>query len=637
MRSNRRSRLWGSVPALATCLLVGVPPAAADGPAGGRDARIGRLASMVDLLRERGASSTGDGAAPHGRFAEMGCFDDAASDVVIFEDSRPPADFPRVDITRHCVTYTGTLALAVDVAEPTDPLADPNWEGTDGATFVGWLLEVTGDDESDYAVVFDVSDGALAATVVDADSMVVCSVTPEFDGSSYIARDIPAFCIGSADSVRVSAEAFYQEATPEAPIYLDAAPDVGLDGPVARTTAPLQCPNVADIGDPGGQEGIRTVRVACGVGGTEPISQAVAVSEALSSQPMSSFEDGSARHAIIARNDAFPDALAGSALGFGLAPLLFTHSPASAPTGVDPDRLAASTRNELRRVLLPGGDVYLLGGTVALGAGLDTELAELGYNPIRLDGANRFATAEIISAEVRRIVGEYSEIVGFPDLNSVMLATGANWVDAVAAGQVASYWGFPVLLTERDRLPDETIRGLAAINPEYIYVVGGTVVVSEAVRDQIRSYAGPSDRVSHCPGNNPDDTQSFSCRVFGTERVGTAVAVGRLNRFLFEQFQDDTENPLDAQVAVAVNLRREPDGFAHVLSASVLSGYFRGVFLPIEGSGGTEITTLTEFFACDKLRDLDTLLLAGDTDLLADDLGDRLAALLENGCPDNPG
>ena len=69
------------------------------------------------------------------------------------------------------------------------------------------------------------------------------------------------------------------------------------------------------------------------------------------------FGDGQAGAVVLARSDAFPDALAGTPLAAAAhAPLLLTP-----PTGLD-DRVRA----EIARVLAPGGAVYLLGGPSAL-------------------------------------------------------------------------------------------------------------------------------------------------------------------------------------------------------------------------------------------------------------------------------
>ena len=87
--------------------------------------------------------------------------------------------------------------------------------------------------------------------------------------------------------------------------------------------------------------------MACGIGGTEPVTQAIAFSQY-------TFGPYNADWVVVARDDDYADALAGSALAFGLGPLLYTHSPASAAAaGADPERVAPNTLTELQRVLPP--------------------------------------------------------------------------------------------------------------------------------------------------------------------------------------------------------------------------------------------------------------------------------------------
>ncbi|NJP30690.1 cell wall-binding repeat-containing protein [Micromonospora thermarum] len=124
---------------------------------------------------------------------------------------------------------------------------------------------------------------------------------------------------------------------------------------------------------------------------------------------------------VLSRSDMFADALSGSALAAVKGgPLLLTP-----PNGLD-----ARTAAEMQRVLAPGGTVYLLGSEGALAAAVADQAAALGYTVKRLAGPDRYAT----SVEIAK------EIDPTPDL--VLLATGTNFPDALAAGAAAgSYQG----------------------------------------------------------------------------------------------------------------------------------------------------------------------------------------------------
>lgn len=120
---------------------------------------------------------------------------------------------------------------------------------------------------------------------------------------------------------------------------------------------------------------------------------------------------------VLARGDAFPDALAGGPFATHVnAPLLLTSPTALLPT----------VQAEIQRVLPTGGTVYLLGGTGSLSAGVEAKLTSLGYAPTRLAGANRFETAIRIAEAM-------------PATSDFFITTGMDFPDALAAGSTAAY------------------------------------------------------------------------------------------------------------------------------------------------------------------------------------------------------
>ena len=91
-----------------------------------------------------------------------------------------------------------------------------------------------------------------------------------------------------------------------------------------------------------------------------------------------------AQSVVLARGDAFPDALAGVPLAAKVnGPLLLT----------DPKALPPDTLNEIKRVLPGGGTIYVLGGTSAVSNDVALKLGQLGYHITRFGGADRYATA----------------------------------------------------------------------------------------------------------------------------------------------------------------------------------------------------------------------------------------------------
>jgi putative cell wall-binding protein len=126
---------------------------------------------------------------------------------------------------------------------------------------------------------------------------------------------------------------------------------------------------------------------------------------------------GQADAVVLARADQFPDALAGAPLAaYKRAPLLLT----------DPTGLYQGADTEINRILPKGKTVYILGGPVAVSTGIDAQLVAEGYKVQRLYGDNRFATALQIAK------------VGLNDPPKVVVATGRDFADALAAGPLAA-------------------------------------------------------------------------------------------------------------------------------------------------------------------------------------------------------
>ncbi len=164
--------------------------------------------------------------------------------------------------------------------------------------------------------------------------------------------------------------------------------------------------------------------------------------------------DGSAPAVVLARGDdphGFADALAGTPLAHALgAPMLITF-----PSTLHPD-----TEAELLRVLPTGSTVTILGGPVAIAPEVEERIVDLGYDVHRIQGGDRFETA----VEIARELG---------DPANLLLATGRNFADALAAGAAAAEVGGAVLLTESDARDATTDAYLDERAGATLYAVGG--------------------------------------------------------------------------------------------------------------------------------------------------------------------
>jgi photosystem II stability/assembly factor-like uncharacterized protein len=179
--------------------------------------------------------------------------------------------------------------------------------------------------------------------------------------------------------------------------------------------------------------------------GSDRYGTAVATSQA-------EFPSGGAGAVVLARGDAYSytDALVGAPLAAAKnAPLLLT-------TGT---QLPDVTKAELQRVLATGRTVYVLGGVSAVPASVATQLAGLGYTVVRFGGATRYATAVSVA-----------DALGDP--STVLLATGQNFPDALAAGPAATKVGGVVLLSAGAGLTTET-SGYLNVHGTTVYAIGG--------------------------------------------------------------------------------------------------------------------------------------------------------------------
>jgi hypothetical protein len=190
--------------------------------------------------------------------------------------------------------------------------------------------------------------------------------------------------------------------------------------------------------------------------GQDAIGTSIAISAAEFPQK------GSAGAVVLARTDFFSDALAGGPLAAAKnAPLLITPGAGLSST-VD-----ARVLTEIQRVLPTGHTVYILGGPLALDPGIDTALQGLGYTPVRVQGANEFATAVAVA-----------HALGDP--STVFEATGLDFADALSAVPAAIETRGAIVLTDGSRQAAETAAYLAANPSDVRYAIGGPLAAAGA-------------------------------------------------------------------------------------------------------------------------------------------------------------
>ena len=183
---------------------------------------------------------------------------------------------------------------------------------------------------------------------------------------------------------------------------------------------------------------------------------------------------------FLATGEAFPDALSAAPAAGPTSPVLLTTR----------DSLPPSTVGEIDR--LRPGRVVIIGGEMAVSEAVARDAASLtGATVDRISGGDRYGTAAAVAEQFFQ-----------PGLPLVYVASGERFPDAVAAGAAGARSGAPVLLVQQNAVPRATTDALAALGPQRVVVVGGELVISEAVRQQLGAE-----------------------RIAGADRYATAVAL----------------------------------------------------------------------------------------------------------------
>lgn len=212
---------------------------------------------------------------------------------------------------------------------------------------------------------------------------------------------------------------------------------------------------------------------------------------------------------FVATGIDYPDALAAAARAGSIgAPVLLTKS----------DRLPAATAGELER--LDPQEVVVLGGDGAIEDEVVEAIEESArVEARRLAGKDRYGTAALIAAE-------------FGSSDTVYVATGRDYPDALAGAARAGRSDAPVLLVRPDTVPDATASALTELGVEQIVLLGGEGVVDEDVEIALTEWGEVT-------------------RVAGSNRYATAALLAEADDTLARAFVASGQNWPDALAGAA--------------------------------------------------------------------------------------
>jgi putative cell wall-binding protein len=193
-----------------------------------------------------------------------------------------------------------------------------------------------------------------------------------------------------------------------------------------------------------------------------------------------------ARTAVIASARDFPDALVAVQLADAVkGPVLLT----------EPGRLDGRVAGELER--LGVDEVVIAGGTVAVGDRVERQLGNRVDRVQRISGPTRYETAAAIAREAL-------ERRGRSGADRVLVTTGENFPDALAAGPYVGHADLPLVLARPAVQPppgpdgetpppdvtqgnDAARRFLADVGADRVTVLGGGAALSAPVVDHVVS------------------------------------------------------------------------------------------------------------------------------------------------------
>jgi cell wall-associated NlpC family hydrolase len=186
-----------------------------------------------------------------------------------------------------------------------------------------------------------------------------------------------------------------------------------------------------------------------------------------------------ADNVIISTGSNFPDALSASALSKSKdAPIIL----------ISKDYISSDAVAELKR--LDVSRAYLIGGTGVISTPVENQLKSLNIGVIRFAGTDRYNTSTLIA-----------NYVGVN--NGIVVATGANFPDALSVASISAMKSMPILLSQKSGLNPNMLAFIKGKNIPISYIIGGAGVLDSSI----------------------DTSLPKSKRLSGNDRFGTNLSI----------------------------------------------------------------------------------------------------------------
>lgn len=198
---------------------------------------------------------------------------------------------------------------------------------------------------------------------------------------------------------------------------------------------------------------------------------------------------------IITSGYNFTNALSGSVLAKKInAPILLS--------GIS-DSENSSTLQYVQNYLNKNGKIYILGNEGNINESIIISLKSLGYSNIKiLQDGEKYGSIKAINDEINANYG-----------TPVVIASGNFFADGLSISAVAAAKGYPIVLSDTDALPAESEETIKKIKPSKIYIIGGTSVISDNVKENVKKLSGVSDE--------------NIVRIWGEDRYSTSINIAK--------------------------------------------------------------------------------------------------------------
>ncbi|MFL0194309.1 cell wall-binding repeat-containing protein [Clostridium sp. WILCCON 0269] len=170
---------------------------------------------------------------------------------------------------------------------------------------------------------------------------------------------------------------------------------------------------------------------------------------------------GTSSYAVLASGNDFPDGLGSAVLAKKYnAPILLT----------DKDVIPESVLNEIKRLQV--NHIFITGGTGVVSQAVENQLNAMGITTERFGGKDRYETSIKIAEKLGAETGE------------IIVTNGYQWADALSASAIAAKQGIPIILTDKDVLPDSVNTFISKNKFSKTYILGDTDLISTAVANK---------------------------------------------------------------------------------------------------------------------------------------------------------